>query len=99
MRYWRYNDFRLSRDLKIQRNQRVIRLYGQEPIKVSYHLAKFGGHRHCGNDDIMSLVCHVLEYHVINSNYGGLCNGSFGSGKVKLPPSTCLKLVRIMLET
>ena len=65
MRYWRYNDFRLSRDLKIQRNQRVIRLYGQEPIKVSYHPAKFGGHRHTGSEDII-LVCQVISQdHVI----------------------------------
>ena len=23
---------------------------------ISHHLAKFGGHRHCGSGDIMSLV-------------------------------------------
>ena len=37
-----------------------MQLYGQEFIKVSCHLAKFGGHRHCGNEDIVILVCHVI---------------------------------------
>ena len=27
-----------------------------EPIQINYHLAKFGGHRHCGSEDIMNLV-------------------------------------------
>ena len=26
----------------------VMRLYGQEPTKLSYHTAKFGGHKHFG---------------------------------------------------
>ena len=30
-----------------------------QPIKVSYHLAKFGGHRNPGSRDIMVLFCHV----------------------------------------
>ena len=29
-------------------DQRVTQLYAHEPIKVIYHSAKFGGHRHCG---------------------------------------------------
>ena len=32
----------------------------QEPIKVSDHPAKFGGHRYSGGGNIMFLVCHVL---------------------------------------
>ena len=28
-------------------------------LNVSHHLAKFGGHTHCGREDIMDLVCHV----------------------------------------
>ena len=40
-------------------------LYGQEHIKVNYHPAKFGGHKHCGSED-MIWVCHVvLQDHVI----------------------------------
>ena len=40
--------------------------YRQEPIKVSYHPAKFGGHRHYGSGDIMIFVGHViLQDHVI----------------------------------
>ena len=41
---------------------------GEEPVQVNYHLTKFGGHRHCGGEDIMILilVCHViLPDHVI----------------------------------
>ena len=52
---WRYNDFRLSRDLTRRRVQRVMRLYGQEPVKVGYHPDKFGGHRHSVSGDIMDL--------------------------------------------
>ena len=29
------------------------------PNKVSYHPAKFGGHRHSGSRDIIVFVCHV----------------------------------------
>ena len=36
-------------------------LYGEEPLKVSHHSAKFGGHMHCGNGDIMVLVDHVIS--------------------------------------
>ena len=28
---------------------------------VSYHPAKFGGHRYSGSGDIMVLVCHVTS--------------------------------------
>ena len=44
-----YN-FSLSRDLTRPREQRVMRLYGQEPIKAI---------RHCSSGD-MILVCHVI---------------------------------------
>ena len=27
---------------------------------VSYHLDKFGGHRHSGRGDTMLLVCHMI---------------------------------------
>ena len=35
-------------------------LYEQEPIKVSYQSPMFGDLKHCGNEDIMVLVCHVI---------------------------------------
>ena len=36
-------------------------------IKVGYHLAKFGGHRHSYGGDIVVLVSHVISQdHVIN---------------------------------
>ena len=38
---------------------------------MSYHPAKFGGHRHCDSWDIMVLTCHVMSQdHVIK----GLCD-------------------------
>ena len=40
--------------------QRAILLYRLEPIEVSYHPAKFGGHSHCGSVGIIILVCHVI---------------------------------------
>ena len=54
-------EIRFSCDLARPRDQNVIWLYRREPIKVSYHPAKFGGHRHCGSGDIMILVCHVIK--------------------------------------
>ena len=35
-------------------------IFRQEPIKVGYHLVKFGGHRHSGSGDITFLVCHAI---------------------------------------
>ena len=40
------------RDLKGSHRQRVMQLYGQEPIKLSFVAAKIAGHRHCGSKDI-----------------------------------------------
>ena len=34
-------------------------LYGQEPIKVSHHPAKFGNHKHSGSGDVFSLSCDL----------------------------------------
>ena len=51
----------MSHDLTRPHDWRVIRLYGEEPIKVSYHSAKFGVHRHCGSEYIMFLSCHVFS--------------------------------------
>ena len=47
------------------RDQRLVWLYRQKPIQVSYHPAKFGGYIPCGSED-MVLACHViLQDHVI----------------------------------
>ena len=44
-------------------------LYGLEPLKLSHHPAKFGGHRHCDHGD-MILICHVIsQNHVIKDQY------------------------------
>ena len=55
----KFNGFSLSRDLERPRDQRIIWLYRQKSIKVSYHPARFGGHSHSGSRDIF-LVCHVI---------------------------------------
>ena len=56
--------------------------YRQESIKVSYHPAKFGGHRHCGSENIMVLMCHVLlEDHVVK----GVVTLRAGAHQGKLP--------------
>ena len=31
-----------------------------EPVKISYHSTKFGGHGHSGGGNKMFLVCHVI---------------------------------------
>ena len=78
--WWRFNGFSLSRDLA--KGQRVMWLYGQEPIKVSYHLAMFCGHRHSGSRNIF-LVCHmILQNHLIR----GSCNFLSGVPYGKSPP-------------
>ena len=38
-----------------------MRLYGQEPIKVSYNSAKFSGHRQSSIGDVVILVCRVIS--------------------------------------
>ena len=54
-------------------------LYVQEPVKGSYHPVKFGGRRHCGNEDIMIFVCYKILYdHMIK----GSCDFMTGVLKV-----------------
>ena len=37
---------------------------------VSHSPAKFGGHRHCGSEDMMFLICHaILQDHVSQKEY------------------------------
>ena len=37
-----------------------------EAPKVSDHIAKFGGHRHCSSENTMIFVCYVIyEDHLI----------------------------------
>ena len=44
--------------------------YRYEPIKGSYHSAKFGCHRHSCNKDMMLFVCHVtLQDQMITALY------------------------------
>ena len=51
----------LSPDLIRPCARRAMQHYGQEPINVSYRLARFGDHRHCGSEDIKILVCQVIS--------------------------------------
>ena len=53
------NNFSLSRDLARPRNKRVMWLYGQEFIKVSYHPVRFDSHRDSGCG-VMFLVYLVI---------------------------------------
>ena len=48
-----YNGFILSRDLTISGNQKVMLLFGKEPLKISHHPAYSGSHSHCGGGDII----------------------------------------------
>ena len=67
--YWRYISFILSRDFTRPRYQSIIWLSGLEPLKISHHLTKFGGHRHCGSGDIV-LFCHAISQdHGIKQSY------------------------------
>ena len=55
----------------------------QNSIKVSYHLAKVGGHRYSASGDILFLVCQViLQDQVIK----GSCGFMGGSPLCKSPP-------------
>ena len=53
--------FSLLRVHTRSRDQKVMRLYRQEPFKVSYHSAKFSGRRHCGSGVTVVLICHVIS--------------------------------------
>ena len=60
---------RLPNDLRRERYQRLMWLYGQEPMKISYHPAKFCSHRNSDSGDIVALVCHVISQdHVIKES-------------------------------
>ena len=51
----------LSHDVRRPRDQSLISLYGSEPLKVSHHPTKCGGHGYCGSGDIKVLVCQVIS--------------------------------------
>ena len=58
--------FNLSRDLASPSGQRVIWRHGLEPLKLSHHPIKFGGHNQWVSREMVVLVCHViLKDHVI----------------------------------
>ena len=52
----------------ISKDQMVMYLYRLEPINVSWHHAKLGGHRDSGSGDITAFVFHlILQNNVIKA--------------------------------
>ena len=47
----------------------------QESVRVSYYLAKFGGHRYSGSGD-MVLVCHVISKNHVPKGSRNFMDGS-----------------------
>ena len=55
----------------MSRDSKSMSVYRLESFKVSFHSAKFGGHRHCGSGYIFILVCPmILQYHLIKGSCG-----------------------------
>ena len=43
-------------------------------LNVCHHPIKFGGHKHCGSEDITALLCHVISQdHVIKGSCDFMC--------------------------
>ena len=60
-----YNIFCLSRDFTRYRDQKIMWLYGYDPLNISHRPDKFGGYRQCVSGDIKFLTCHmILQDHV-----------------------------------
>ena len=58
----------------------------KDHLKVSHHPSKFGGRRHCGSEDIMVLVCHMISQDdLIKGSYNFL--GRSPSGLAIILPS------------
>ena len=52
------------------RDRKIMRLYEQEPLRVSHHPPTFCDHKQCGCGDIMVLVCRVIWHdHMIKGSY------------------------------
>ena len=48
-----------------------MQLNGWGLLAVCNHSNKFSDHRHCGNGDLMFLICHVTSHdHVFKGLYG-----------------------------
>ena len=56
------------RDFARSRDQRVMWFYWWEHLLASRHPAKFGGHRHCCNGDILFLVDEVQNSRCFHFN-------------------------------
>ena len=51
----------MSRDPGKLRDQGVLCHYVREPLIISNHPAKFGGHRHSDSEHIIFLICHTIS--------------------------------------
>ena len=58
---WRYKVLNLSSGLTGPRDWRIIWHYRWKPLMISYHHTTFGGDKHCGSEDVMILICHVIS--------------------------------------
>ena len=59
------------------RDQRVMSLYGWEPLNVTHHPPKLGGHKHCDSEDINILANTVsLPQMCVVSNYINLLSSA-----------------------
>ena len=67
------------------------------PSKVSYHSAKFGGHRHYGNGDILVLVCHITSQdHVIKASCDFMGKGPSRGGERCVDFGGCRKRLHVL---
>ena len=67
------------------------------PSKVNYHPAKFGGHRHYGNGDIVVLVCHITSQdHVIKASCDFMGKGPSRGGERCVDFGGCRKRLHVL---
>ena len=51
-------------------------LHGLEHLKVCHHPTKCGGHRQCGSEDIVLLVCHKIPQDQVMKRTSGMMDAS-----------------------
>ena len=58
-------------------DQSNLRLYGYKNITLSYHPARFSGHRHSASGDIIFFVYHSISQDQVLKESCGVTGGSF----------------------
>ena len=71
---WKYNVFKLSRDLPWIPHSGVLWIYGLELLALCHHPGNSCDHKHCDSDDAMFLICHLTS-----REHKGLCKFMGGS--------------------